>query len=95
MNTKNSTPGILFGLTVLVGLMPLSFTFSQNGAQLLLDTSFKYIVWCGQAVILLLILLTKFDLSKNQLIVITVLYVLIPFVFTFNDNGVTFLILNT
>lgn len=94
MNKQNLTSELLFGLTILVGLMPLAFTFSQNGTQLLLDTSLKYIVWCGQAMILLMILLTKLNLSKNQLIGITMLYILIPFTFTFNDNGVVFLILN-
>lgn len=94
MNKQNSTSGLLFGLTIFVGLMPLTFTFSQNGTQLLLDTSFKYVVWCGQAIILLMLLFTKFKLSKNQLIGLSALYSIIPLTFTFNDSGLTFLILN-
>jgi len=94
MNMHNSTSGLLFGLTIFVGLMPLTFMFSQNGTHLLLDTSFKYAVWCGQAIILLMLFLSKLKLSKNQLIGLSVLYALIPLVFTFNDNGLTFLILN-
>jgi intracellular septation protein A len=94
MNTKKSTSGILFGLTLLVGLIPLAFTFSQNGTQLLLETEFRFIVWCGQAITLLILLLTKHSLSKNQLIGLSVLYVFVPLTFTFNENGVYFLILN-
>lgn len=94
MNKQNSTSGLLFGLTIFVGLMPLTFSFSQNGIHLLLDTSFKYAVWCGQAIILLMLNLTKIRLSKNQLIGLSVLYALIPLAFTFNDNGLNFLILN-
>lgn len=94
MNKQNSTSGLLFGVTIFVGLMPLAFTFSQNGIHLLLDTSFQYAVWCGQAIILLMLYLTKIKLSKNQLIGLSVLYALIPLAFTFNDNGLNFLILN-
>ncbi|MCZ2278172.1 MAG: hypothetical protein LC117_09620 [Bacteroidia bacterium] len=94
MNKNNLTSGLLFGLATFIGLMPLTFTFSQNGTQLLLDTSFKYVVWCGQAIILFMLLFTKFKLSKNQLIGLSVLYALIPFTITFNDNELTFLILN-
>jgi len=94
MNKNNLTSGLLFGLTTFVGLMPLTFTFSQNGTQLLLDTSFKYVVWCGQAILLFMLLFTKFKLSKNQLIGLSVLYALIPFTITFNDNELIFLILN-
>lgn len=93
MTKQNSTSGLLFGMTILVGLMPLAFTFSQNGTELLLDTSFKCIVWGGQATLLLLLLLTKQKLSKNQLIALTVLFMLVPFTFTFNEKGATFLIL--
>ncbi|MEZ4829836.1 MAG: hypothetical protein R3C61_26675 [Bacteroidia bacterium] len=94
MDKQNSTSGLLFGLTIFVGLMPLTFTFSQNGIQLLLDTSFKYVVWCGQALILLMLLFTKLKLSKKQLIGLFVLYTLIPLAFTFSGNGLTFLILS-
>ena len=94
MNKQNSTSGLLFALIIFIGLMPLASTFLQNRTQLLLDTSFKYIVWCGQAILLILLLLTKLKVSKNQLIGLALLCVLIPFAFTFNDNGVTFLILN-
>jgi len=52
MNKKNSTSRFMFGLIILVGLTPLAFTFSQNGTPLLLETSFKYVVWCGQVIIL-------------------------------------------
>lgn len=93
MKKKNSTSGLLLGIAILVGLMPLAFTFSQNGTELLLDTSFKYIVWGGQTVLLLLLLLTKPELTKNQLIALTALFVLVPFTFTLNEKGATFLIL--
>lgn len=94
MNTKNSTSGLLFGLAIFVGLMPLTFTFSTENTQLLLDTSFKYAVWAGQTSILILLLLTKHNLSKNQLIALAVLYLVVPFTFTFNESGAYFLILN-
>jgi len=94
MDKQNSTSGLLFGLTIFVGLMPLTFTFSQNGIQLLLDTSFKYVVWCGQALILLVLLFTKLKLGKNHLIGLSVLFALIPFAGSFNEKGLTFLILN-
>ncbi len=80
-------------MAILVVLMPLAFTFSQNGTQLLLDTSFKYIVWGGQTVLLLLLLLTKPELTKNQLFALTALFVLVPFTFTLYEKGATFLIL--
>lgn len=94
MDNQNSSTKLLFGLTIFVGLMPLTFTFSQNGTQLLIDTSLKYIIWCGQSIILIVLLLTKLKLGKNKLIGLSVLFALIPFAFTFNDNGLTFLILN-
>ncbi|SFE40505.1 hypothetical protein [Thermoflexibacter ruber] len=94
MNTKNSTSGLLFGLAIFVGLMPLTFTFSTENTQLLLDTSFKYAVWAGQTCILILLLLTKHNLSKNQLIALAVLYLVVPFTFIFNESGAYFLILN-
>jgi len=93
MKKQNSMPRLLFGLSIFVGLLPLAFTFSQNDTQLLLDTSFKYLVWSGQAIILLLLLLTKNKLSKNQLITLTVLCFIVPFTFTINENGAAFLIL--
>lgn len=94
MNKQNSISEFLFGLAIFVGLMPLAFTFSQNETQLLLFTSFKYIVWSGQAIILLLLLLAKIQFSRNKLIGMGVLFLLIPFVFTFSESGVSFLILN-
>lgn len=94
MNKNFSTSRLVFGLTIFTGLVPLAFTFSQNGTQLLLETSFKYLVWCGQSIILLLLLLTKHNISKNQLIGLTALYLLVPFTFTFTANGASFLILN-
>jgi len=94
MKLKKSNSGIMLGLIILVGFLPLAFTFSQNGTQLLLETSFKYVVWCGQAIILVTLLLKKQDISKNQLIGLSILFVLIPFSFTFNENGFGFLILN-
>jgi hypothetical protein len=94
MNTKKSTSGFLFGLTVLIGLMPLAFTFSQNGTRLLLETEFRYVVWCGQVITLLLLLLTKHSLCKNQLIGLSVFCVFVPFAFTFGEDGASFLILN-
>lgn len=94
MKKQNSPSELLFGLSIFVGLMPLTFTFSQNGIQMLLDTPFKVVVWCGQAILLLMLLLARPKLSKNQLIGLSVLYALIPFVFTFNNQGLTFLILN-
>lgn len=94
MNKKKSISGFLFGLTMLVGLMPLAFTFSQNGTQLLLETEFRYVVWCGQAITLLLLLLTSQNLSKHQLIGLSLICVFVPLAFTFNRNGASFLILN-
>lgn len=94
MKTKKSTTGLMFGLIILVGFLPLAFTFSQNGTQLILETSLKYVVWCGQVIILLTLLLKKQDFSKNQLIGLSILFVLVPFTFSFNENGVSLLILN-
>jgi hypothetical protein len=94
MNTKISTSGIVFGFAVFVGLMPLTFMFSQNGTQFLLDTSFKYAVWCGQVIILILLLLKSNSLDKNQIMALVMLYLFVPFTFTFNESGVSFLILN-
>jgi hypothetical protein len=93
MNKQNSASPLLFGLAIFVGLMPLAFTFSQNEIQPLLNTSFKYMVWGGQTIVLLLLLFSKYQLIKNQLIALIVLYACVPFIFTFNENGATFLIL--
>jgi hypothetical protein len=94
MKTKKSTTGLMFGLIILIGFLPLGFTFSQIGTQLILETSLKYVVWCGQVIILLTLLLKKQDFSKNQLIGLSILFVLVPFTFSFNENGVSLLILN-
>jgi hypothetical protein len=94
MNKEFSRSGIMVGLTIFVGLLPLMFTFSQTGVDLLLETSFKYIVWVGQAFTLLILLLAKPILNKNQVIVLAVLYVTVPFSFTFTTNGINFLILD-
>lgn len=93
MKTKISTSRPLFGLAIFIGLMPLTFMLSSNGTQLLLDTSFKYAIWCGQTMILMLLLLTKYSLSKNQLVALALLYLFVPFTFTFNESGASFLIL--
>ncbi|MBU0473318.1 MAG: hypothetical protein KKF62_04070 [Bacteroidetes bacterium] len=94
MNKILSTSGLVFCLTIFIGLMPLAFTFSKNGTQLLLETSLNYLVWSGQAIILLLLLVTKPNFSKNQLIGLAALFMLVPFAFTFNENEAYFLILN-
>ena len=94
MNAKKSTSGFLFGLTILAGFLPLTFSFSNNGIQLLLETEFKFVIWGGQATTLLLLLFTKQCLTKKQLIGLSVLYVLIPLTFAFNENGASFLILD-
>jgi hypothetical protein len=94
MYKKNSTSGIIFGLTIFAGLLPLAFMFTQKGTQLLLETSFKYVVWGGQTGILFLLTLTKHKLSKKQLIGLAILCAVVPFTFTFNEKGVSFLILN-
>jgi hypothetical protein len=94
MKVNKSISGFLFGLTLLVGFMPLTFYFSNNGTQLLLETEFKYLIWGGQATILLLLLFRKDSLSRNKLIGLLVLYMLVPLTFTFNKNGIFFLILN-
>jgi len=94
MNIKNTTSELLFGLTIFVGLIPLAFMFSQKGTQLLIETSFRYFVWCGEAIVLFLLLLTKQNLKKKQMIALATLCLLVPFTFTFNENGVTFLILD-
>ena len=48
---------ISFGISVLFDRVGWTyvFTFSQNGAQLLLETDLKYVVWCGQAITLFLL----------------------------------------
>lgn len=85
----------MFGLTIWVALMPLAFMFSQDGTQLLLlETSFRVLVWSFQIILLLLLFFTGNTQSKKQLMGLSVLCLLIPFVFTFNENGVSFLILN-
>lgn len=94
MSTEKTISGFMFGATVLICLMPLTFTFSQNGAQLLLETSSGYFVWGGQIIILLVLLLAGNQFSKKQSIALALLYGLVPFVFLFDENGIYFLILN-
>lgn len=94
MNKKFSESNLIFGLTFFISLMPLTFTFSQNGTHLLLDTPFKYLVLGCQSIILLLLLLVKTNLSKKQLILLAILYLLVPITFTFTENGASFLILD-
>jgi len=79
---------------MLVAFMPLAFTVSQSGTQLLLETDYKYVVWGVQATTLILVLSTRLSLSKNQLIGLSVLCVFVPLAFSFNENGTSFLILN-
>jgi len=95
MSDSKPTSKIMFGLTIWVALMPLAFMFSQDGTQLLLlETSFRVLVWSFQIILLLLLFFTGNTQSKKQLMGLSVLCLLIPFVFTFNENGVSFLILN-
>ncbi len=94
MNTKKSISKFLFGWIMLVAFMPLAFTVSQSGTQLLLETDYKYVVWGVQATTLILVLSTRLSLSKNQLIGLSVLCVFVPLAFSFNENGTSFLILN-
>lgn len=79
---------------IFISLLPLSFTISQNEMKLLLETDFKYVVWFGQAIVLLLLFISKYNMSKKQQIGLSILYILIPFTVTFSENGVSFLILN-
>lgn len=94
MNTKKSTSGFLFGLAIFTGLLPLAFSFSQTGIQLLLETKFRGVIWCGQAITLLILLLSKGNIGKHQLVGLSILFVLVPLTFTFNEKGAYFLILN-
>lgn len=93
MNKQNSNSGLLFGLAIFAGFLPFTFIFSNHSTQLLLDTPLQYAVWCGQAIILLLLLLTKFNPNKNKLIALTILYAVVPFTFAFNNKGAVFFIL--
>lgn len=94
MNKKILSSGFMFGLATFVGLMPLAFTFSQNEIQSILATSFKYVVWFGQATVLSLLFLIKQNMNKKQLIGLSILFIIVPFTFTLNDNGASFLIRN-
>ena len=94
MNTKKSTSGFLFGLAIFTGLLPLALSFSQTGIQLLLETKFRGVIWCGQAITLLILLLSKGNIGKHQLVGLSILFVLVPLTFTFNEKGAYFLILN-
>lgn len=58
-----------------------------------MDTSYSYVVWVVQAIALFLLLLYKIKAERKQLIAMTILFFLIPFAFSFNDNEVSFLIL--
>ena len=93
MTKQRSASGLLFGMAILVGLMPLAFRFSPNGAVLLPDTPFRDLVWGAQVTFLFLLLLTKEKFSKDELIALAVLFMLVPCTFTFNERGATFLIL--
>ncbi len=93
MNTKSSTPRLLTGLAFFTAFLPLTFIFSSDSVQMWLDTSYNYIVWVVQAIVLLLLLLNKIKPERKQLIALAILFFLVPFVFSFNDNEVSFLIL--
>lgn len=93
MNTKSSTSRLLTGLAFFTAFLPLTFIFSSDSVQMWLDTSYNYIVWVVQAIALLLLLLYKIKAERKQLIAMTILFFLIPFAFSFNDNEVSFLIL--
>lgn len=93
MNTKSSTSRLLTGLAFFTAFLPLTFIFSSDSVQMWLDTSYNYIVWVVQAIVLLLLLLNKIKPERKQLIALAILFFLVPFVFSFNDNEVSFLIL--
>lgn len=93
MNTKSSTSRLLTGLAFFAAFMPLTFIFSSDSVQMWLDTSYSYIVWVVQAIVLLLLLLNKIKPERKQLIALAILFFLVPFVFSFNDNEISFLIL--
>lgn len=93
MNTKSSTSRLLTGLAFFTAFLPLTFIFSSDSVQMWLDTSYNYIVWVVQAIVLLLLLLNKIKPERKQLIALAILFFLVPFVFSFNDNEISFLIL--
>jgi hypothetical protein len=92
---KGSTfSNLLFGLSVLAGLMPLSFCIKSDGMTWWLDTPGKYFIWSLMAITFFLLLLIRHRLNKDQLIGLAILYLFVPFSFSFNDSGMTFLILD-
>lgn len=93
MNTKSPTSHLLTGLAFFAAFLPLTFIFSSDSSRMLMDTSYSYVVWVVQAIALLLLLLYKIKAERKQLIAMTILFFLIPFAFSFNDNEVSFLIL--
>ncbi|MCO5287690.1 MAG: hypothetical protein M9898_14880 [Chitinophagaceae bacterium] len=93
MNTKIPASRLLTGLAFFVAFLPLTFIFSSDSSRMLMDTSYSYVVWVVQAIALFLLLLYKIKAERKQLIAMTILFFLIPFAFSFNDNEVSFLIL--
>ncbi len=85
-------PALMTGLVFFTGLMPLTFVFSQNETRLLLDTPARPVVWAVQAVVLLLLLFRKPEIGRKQSMGLAILCLLVPFVFTFGPNGLSFVI---
>lgn len=79
------------GLAIFVGLLPLTVTFSQQSWQMWIETPFQYAVLGGQMAVALLLLITK--LGRNQIVGLACLFLLVPFTFVFDEEGVRFLIL--
>lgn len=94
MTNKNLNSSLLFGFTLFVGLLPLTVFYSENGLQLLIDSSFRYTVWSLEVVVVFILLFSKITVNKNQLIALSGLFLMVPLTFTFNNDGITFLILN-
>lgn len=83
----------MLGFLIFGGLMPLTFTFSNKGAHLLLDTQYKYLILCIQVVVMLLLLMGKHTLAKKQLMGGAIFYALVPFTFSFGAAGIHFPVL--
>ncbi len=93
MKNQSLKSKIIFSLLLFTSLLPLAFSFAGDEVKLLIDTPYQHIISSLQAITLLVIIFSRQKLSKNQAVGVALLYMLIPFAFTFGGNSFSFLVL--
>ena len=84
-----------YGIAIFTALLALSFKFSHEELSFLVHSGYNWVIKVFLAGTFLLLLFFVKLLPKNQKLVLGIMYVMIPFSFSFRDSAPTFLFLNS